>query len=79
MLKNFAQVVEKLYEFIDESDVIEESEVKKRAYELFREYENHLVNAVNYEGLNSSDIIKNNFFLFYTMKKLYKITINLNN
>lgn len=54
-------VVDKLYDFIDKSDVIEEHAVKKEAYRLFREYEHLLVKAMNYEGYDEKSDIKPKF------------------
>ena len=50
------QLVQQLYEYIEKSEVIREADFKREAHRLYKEYEQKLVFAVNYEGYDEKNM-----------------------
>ena len=70
------QLVHRLYEYIEKSEVIREDDLKREAHKLYKEYEQKLVFAVNYEGYDEKNLDNENKLKFqwtvikYIFKKL---------
>uniref|UniRef100_A0A915LIW1 DNA polymerase delta catalytic subunit n=1 Tax=Meloidogyne javanica TaxID=6303 RepID=A0A915LIW1_MELJA len=74
----YAVLVHRLYEYIEKSEVIREDDLKREAHKLYKEYEQKLVFAVNYEGYDEKNLDNENKLKFqwtFSGALLYSITV----
>nr|CAD2146824.1 unnamed protein product [Meloidogyne enterolobii] len=72
------ELVHRLYEYIEKSEVIREDDLKREAHKLYKEYEQKLVFAVNYEGYDEKNLDNENKLKFqwtFSGALLYSITV----
>ncbi|KAL7076226.1 hypothetical protein ACQ4LE_004583, partial [Meloidogyne hapla] len=72
------KLVHRLYEYIEKSEVIREADLKREAHKLYKEYEQKLVFAVNYEGYDEKNLDNENKLKFqwtFSGALLYSITV----
>lgn len=72
------ELVQKLYEYIENSEVIREADLKREAHRLYKEYEQKMVFAVNYEGFDEKSMdneLRPKYQWTFSGALLYSITV----
>ncbi|KAF7630004.1 hypothetical protein Mgra_00008987 [Meloidogyne graminicola] len=72
------ELVHSLYEYIEKSEVITEDDLKREAHRLYKDYEQKLVFAVNYEGYDEKNMDNEDKLKFqwtFSGALLYSITV----